>query len=179
MNTNKILGDIIRLLPHPISSMVQERKYKRKVEKLKKKVENIEEKKIFGIGLSRTGTTSLERALKILGYNCEHFNSGSRVLNWPELFMLESAVDTPVSARFESLYYAFPDSKFIYTVRNISEWAESMKRFYGLGDPSQLRNKWKEKKFWGIGYSKKTGWGLRNGVQISMIQKNLYANHDT
>jgi hypothetical protein len=177
MNISKVVGDIIRCLPHPFCNMVQEKNYKKEIDDLRSKMAKGGGKKVFGIGLSRTGTTSLNDALKILGYNSKHFNSGSRICTWPELFLLDATVDTPVSARFESLYYTFPNSKFVYTVRDVSEWIDSMEDFYGVKDPSKLGDEWEKEKFWGTESLKKPGWSLRNGVQLSMIQKSLYANH--
>ncbi len=59
--------------------------------------------KVFGIGLSRTGTTSLKQALGQLGYDYLHFNKDSKIIDWPELYAADAAVDTPVSIRFEAL----------------------------------------------------------------------------
>jgi len=80
---------------------------------------------IFGIGLSRTGTTSLAEALRILGYNSCH---------WPrsieELESHEAVCDITVSCRFGELDRKFPASKFIYTFRDISSWLKSCVAHY-------------------------------------------------
>lgn len=97
--------------------------------------------KVFGIGLSRTGTTSLTHALKHLGYKTLHWThgeSGGRVIGWPEFFYADAATDITVSAQFESLYYTFPESKFIYTVRDIDSWRDSIVRHLnGMESPRE------------------------------------------
>ena len=78
--------------------------------------------KIFGIGLSRTGTTTLNEVLVQLGYKSVHYpNEG-------ELFSMrfDAATDIPVTVRYKELDKYFPNSKFIYTVRNKEEWLDSI-----------------------------------------------------
>src|SRR5690348_16204945 len=75
--------------------------------------------KIIGVGLSKTGTTSLAGALQILGFSCIHSC---------ESYMLETAsamVDGPAAARFPQLDVLYPGSKFILTVRDKQEWLQS------------------------------------------------------
>jgi len=83
-------------------------------------------KKVFGIGLSRTGTLSLCHALQDLGY---------RTIHWPknvkEIDAYDAAVDSSVACRFEFLDAMYPGSKFIYTVRHIDTWMKSVERFFG------------------------------------------------
>lgn len=76
--------------------------------------------KVFGIGLSKTGTKSMSVALRILGYKVVH-SPGPRV----DLRKVDAALDTPIAVRFEELYQMFPGSKFILTERPISEWLSS------------------------------------------------------
>ncbi len=95
--------------------------------------------RIFGIGLTRTGTTSLTSALDILGYRTFHFpaddatrervmtllaDDGQR-LRLPILERIDVLTDTPVSATFEALDAAYPGSKFILTTRDTRSWLES------------------------------------------------------
>jgi len=45
--------------------------------------------KVFGIGSSRTGSSSLCRALQLLGYEKSfHWKRNGKVIGWPEFFML-------------------------------------------------------------------------------------------
>lgn len=155
MNINKILGDIIRCMPSPINNLVQEHQYKKKIEDIKDKIDR--DKKVFGIGLSRTRTTSLKEALEMLGMECVHFNDGSRISAWPEFYKADAVVDTPVSSRFESLYYTFEESKFIYTVRETNEWVKSVREFYKMESPKEFKGKWKNDSFWDEEGVKKDG----------------------
>jgi hypothetical protein len=76
--------------------------------------------KIFGIGLGKTGTTSLTKALEILGYSAIHG------INIYELYGNASAsTDNSTSVRYKELDILFPGSKFILTTRDLSEWLSS------------------------------------------------------
>ncbi len=86
-------------------------------------------RKIFGIGLSRTATSSLNESLEMLGYNTAHWmNSAAenKIIDWTELLSHDALSDTPVSFMFELLHYAFPNSHFIYTYRDIEKWDHSI-----------------------------------------------------
>jgi hypothetical protein len=76
--------------------------------------------KIFGIGLTRTGTTSLTEALKILGYSAVHCP-----MSYEEIEHHEASTDTAVAARFEFLDLLYPNSKFILTIRDLDSWIDS------------------------------------------------------
>lgn len=83
--------------------------------------------KIFGIGLSKTGTTSLCEALRILGYS---------VVDFPErpaqIAGRDAATDTSVSYQFERLDRLYPGSRFIYTVRERDAWLRSCAAFWAI-----------------------------------------------
>jgi hypothetical protein len=84
--------------------------------------------KIFGIGLSRTGTTSLAAALGEIGFNTLHwFNhlTGELICD-DDLYLFDAFTDTPVSVNFERYYGMFPDAKFIYTTRPPGPWIRSV-----------------------------------------------------
>jgi Sulfotransferase domain len=101
--------------------------------------------KVFGIGLSRTGTTSLTVALKGLGYRAAHFPSdddtrrevtahvraGTGPIELTILKELDALTDTPISCVYEGLDSGYPGSKFILTVRDRSSWLESCRVFWG------------------------------------------------
>ena len=76
--------------------------------------------KIFGIGLTRTGTTSLSEALKMLGYSAVHCP-----MSYKEIEDHDASTDTAVAARFEFLDLLYPDSKFILTIRDLDSWIDS------------------------------------------------------
>lgn len=76
--------------------------------------------KIFGIGLTRTGTTSLTEALATLGYSAKHLP-----MSYEDIENHDVSTDTPVAARFPILDVFYPDSKFILTTRDKYSWIES------------------------------------------------------
>lgn len=82
--------------------------------------------KVFGIGLSRTGTTSLARALEILGYRTVHCPRDIvEIAGW-----CDACSDITVSMRYKILDVVFPGSKFVYTIRNIEHWLDSCERHF-------------------------------------------------
>ena len=62
----------------------------------------------FGIGLGRTGTRSLCKAMSILGYKTKH---GIKYVD--EVKQYNFANDIFVAARYKFLDYMFPNAKFI------------------------------------------------------------------
>jgi len=88
------------------------------------KREHAARRRVWGIGLTRTGTTSLNRALRMLGYHSIH---------WPTTAMLlygdiEAATDESVAVVFEYLDCRYPGSKFILTHREEAAWLTSTAR---------------------------------------------------
>jgi len=84
------------------------------------------EKKVFGVGAQRTGTSSMARALRILGYESAHFP----VELWekdtpPVLFDHDAFFDNPIPLLYRELDRRCPGSKFILTVRDEDSWLES------------------------------------------------------
>ena len=90
--------------------------------------------KIFGIGLSRTGTTSLSSALEILGYRSFHFPFirsffGRIYIRKQYLENYDALTDTPVALLYQELDKKYPGSKFIYTVRDMESWLASCEKY--------------------------------------------------
>lgn len=85
--------------------------------------------KIFGIGLSKTGTTSLTTALVKLGYRAQH--SGLPFLDQPPAAVadLDAATDE-LAGEFERLDRKFPGSKFILTTRKLDDWLKSCEHHF-------------------------------------------------
>src|SRR5262245_15243677 len=91
--------------------------------------------KVFGIGLSRTGTTSLSEALNLLGIKTIHFpwdaqtyedlTRGNYRLTLLEQY--QGVVDTTVAPYYAHMDNAYPDIKFILTVREKESWLRSCK----------------------------------------------------
>ena len=93
--------------------------------------------KIFGIGLYKTGTTSLQQALNILGFRCFHAvtsyeeavkNSGGGLFPKSILDAYDAFCDNPFPAHFKEFDKRYPNSKFILTVRDLKSWLRSVKR---------------------------------------------------
>lgn len=82
--------------------------------------------KIFGVGMQRTGTTSMTRALQLLGYESAHFPAGL----WDEespsvLHEYDAFFDNPIPLLYQKLDRRCPESKFILTVRDEDRWLDS------------------------------------------------------
>lgn len=84
--------------------------------------------KLFCIGLPRTGTSSLTRALSILGIDTEHAPCALDL----EYYERDQAAytDTPiwVPEMFSKLAVRLPGAKFIYTYRNPADWIRSVRK---------------------------------------------------
>ncbi|MFW6129957.1 MAG: sulfotransferase [Atribacterota bacterium] len=98
--------------------------------------------KIFGIGLSRTGTNSLCYAMKGLGFKTKHFP-----INMQQIRNNDFNNDITVSGRFKELDKLFPNSKFIMTQRNIDDWAVSCFNFFRRKNRNTKFNNWVLKSF--------------------------------
>jgi len=104
--------------------------------------------KIFAIGFHKTGTSSLGRALEILGYkSCFGANELRAQLgdsnmmqalfksDFESIFKFAEAYecfnDLPWFAIYKALDQRFPNSKFILTTRIESSWLKSSKEYFG------------------------------------------------
>jgi hypothetical protein len=107
--------------------------------------------KVFGIGLQKTGTTSLGKALSILGYRVQGYflvnqpGNPKKHLHIDEPITQEklAAAVIPIAEQYDAfednpwcvLYHeldvAFPGSKFILTRRDPQTWINSMTRHFG------------------------------------------------
>jgi tetratricopeptide (TPR) repeat protein len=124
------------------------------------------EPKVFGIGLSRTGTTSLSHALDLLGVDNGHYTNPltRQLLSDVDFFMLGGATDTPVANCFEKLFYLYRNAKFVLTTRPMHDWVRSMHAHYG--SPINTRNR--------IGNPS----GFQYGLLGEAVQVGLYLHHE-
>jgi hypothetical protein len=106
--------------------------------------------KIFGVGFSKTGTSSLEKALEILGFRvCKgHWQNAYTFYlhalyihrDYDEIFRLvnywDAFADAPWGGTplYEKLYERFPQSKFILTVRDGEKWYASFEKLITMFD---------------------------------------------
>lgn len=96
--------------------------------------------KIFGIGLSRTGTLSLTQALSILGIEAVHYPNDARTQEELKkgryaltlLQTVQALTDIPVAPFFPQFDKAFPESKFILTTRSTDPWLASVERHFRM-----------------------------------------------
>jgi hypothetical protein len=94
--------------------------------------------KIFGLGLSRTGTRSLTSALQVLGYDCSHYpideDTYIELANGQyDLTLLnyyDGLTDITVAPFFEEFDKVYPGSKFVLTVRDTDSWLQSCARHW-------------------------------------------------
>lgn len=83
--------------------------------------------KVFGIGLQRTGTTSLFSALNILGLKAApHGIPLFFDINDPVLHKYDAFMDNPIPLLFKQLDQMIPGSKFILTTRDEESWLKSV-----------------------------------------------------
>lgn len=101
--------------------------------------------KVFVLGFHKTGTTSLAKALQILGYRvCGFVNprpdQTPDAISKQELFETrykpllneyDAFEDTPWFIFYKELLELYPDAKFILTVRDTEKWYESVLKHFG------------------------------------------------
>lgn len=84
--------------------------------------------RVFGIGLSRTGTKSLTLALKALGFKSFHYPPSPELMKYLKEY--DALTDTPIALNFKRLDEMYPNSKFILTIRDLNSWLESCKKHF-------------------------------------------------
>lgn len=98
--------------------------------------------KVFCVGLSNTGTTSLTVALRTLGFDAVHwhltrhayrYEDAGIAINWPLFERYDAFADTPVARIFRELDAAYPQARFILTVRDPRRWLDSFEARFGIG----------------------------------------------
>lgn len=98
--------------------------------------------KIFGLGLSRTGTTSLHAALVLLGKSSIHYPINA-ARHWlagnfsaDPLANYTACLDIPTQVYYRELDEKYPRSKFILTIRDKDRWLDSVERMMrSVGKP--------------------------------------------
>ncbi len=122
-------------------------KVKQPIRKSTRKIKSAGKQKVFGIGMNKTGTTSLKAAIKELGFVTGRQCRAEKLIeDWARrdfkglVKYCRSAQffqDIPFSLpyTFVVLDHEFPNSKFILTVRNSAvQWYNSLTKFHA--------NKW-------------------------------------
>jgi hypothetical protein len=96
--------------------------------------------KIFGIGLSKTGTVSLAKALTRLGIKTKHFPDDKITreelrrgnYNLSILNEFQALVDIPVAPYYAQFDRLFPAARFILTTRPVESWLTSLENHFQL-----------------------------------------------
>jgi hypothetical protein len=105
--------------------------------------------KIFGLGLSRTGTTSLHAAAVLLGFSAVHYPLCYRNLarHWLDgdfspkhMAPFRCYSDLPTPTFFRELDRSHPGSKFVLTLRDPGSWADSVERQFARPLPPSPKN---------------------------------------
>ncbi len=98
--------------------------------------------KIFGIGLSRTGTKSLTKALNMVGFSVNHFPRDKATIRETKNYIdtgecnlaaaeeFDAVIDMVPVIMMRGLFKKYPDSKFILTIRELDAWTASMEGLY-------------------------------------------------
>lgn len=97
----------------------------------------LQKRKVFVIGLSRTGTTSISCALNHLGWRTHHMcgqladlkAQGGPSLKRAYSDCFDGHTDLAPAVVFEQLAHTYPDALFIYTTRPVGKWAAAMVDF--------------------------------------------------
>lgn len=95
--------------------------------------------KVFGIGLSRTGTQSLTAALRVLGFSVIHYPTDPGTLDtlvrgdarFPLLDVHDGIADITAAPYYGDLDALHPGSRFILTVRERAGWLRSCREHFG------------------------------------------------
>lgn len=95
--------------------------------------------KYLGVGLSKTGTTSLSAAMTSLGIRTKHWEpsrlspvmSGQNKAPRFDIYDdCECITDIPHAYFYKEIGAAYPDLRYILTVRNEDKWFQSMCKHY-------------------------------------------------
>jgi hypothetical protein len=96
--------------------------------------------RVFGIGMHKTATTSLHKALAHLGFDSAHWKSAhwakaiwEEMQTWGRSLTLEkhyALCDLPFPMLFKALDVAYPGSKFILTLRNEEGWIDTVEKHW-------------------------------------------------
>jgi hypothetical protein len=101
--------------------------------------------KIFGIGLSRTGTTSLHLAILRMGIPAlhypfklsQHWMRGNFDRNLHQDY--DAYTDVPTAKYFRELHACHPNAKFILTTRDEDMWINSVRKYWQSKSMSSVK----------------------------------------
>ena len=129
--------------------------------------------KVFGIGLTRTATTSLNHALRTLGFNAAHFTNpySGELIDERDIRLFDGLTDVPVAWQFEALFERYPQAAFIYTTRPLDQWQAGLLRhlhwYHNAPTFAAFRRQLDEAKEY------------PHGEALRQIYQSLYGPHET
>lgn len=96
---------------------------------------------VFGIGLSKTGTNSLNEALNLLKIKSIHYPINEKLFkkiknndfNWEIMNDYQAITDITTIPFYKNLYNQYPVSKFVLTCRDLDNWLKSIKHHWEKG----------------------------------------------
>ena len=90
--------------------------------------------KVFGVGFQRTGTSSLTRALNLLGIPTLQFPKElHRDIEDEVIHRFRGFTDSPIPLLYRELDRRHPDSRFIHTLRDEEAWLRSVEWLFTTG----------------------------------------------
>jgi hypothetical protein len=128
--------------------------------------------KVFGIGLNKTGTKTLQYCFKEFGYSYKSHDldmlTAYRDRNWSHIFntidKFDSFEDWPYPLIYKELAQKYPGAKFILTTRiNEDIWFESLKKHSHRTGPTEQR---------------KIAYGYQMPEENEAHHKSIYTNHN-
>lgn len=99
----------------------------------------------IGIGLSKTGTSSLCEAFKLLGYNTKHYlnhHQYKHLLAHTSGYTYEFVDDFPMCIKYQQLSKITPTIKAILTVRDVDSWIASCRIAWANDTHATEQNNW-------------------------------------
>ncbi|QGY42452.1 hypothetical protein GM418_01920 [Maribellus comscasis] len=107
--------------------------------------------KVFGIGLNKTGTTTLGQSLEILGFE-NHVSCNGRLVkaltknDYSSIYetaeINNNFEDWPWPLVYKKMYKKYPDAKFVLTVRESPEiWYNSLCKHAERTGPKKIRKR--------------------------------------
>jgi len=84
----------------------------------------VAKRKVFCLGFTKTGKTSLDNALRRMGYTVKHYPKPDLVME--EAVKYDALTDITVIPYMEKLDKKYPKALFILTVRNVEDWLDIM-----------------------------------------------------
>ncbi|MCU7835985.1 MAG: hypothetical protein KZQ83_12140 [gamma proteobacterium symbiont of Taylorina sp.] len=144
---NKIIRKIYKKLSQKNNKILKVKNIPSQANKNLTDIKRIEKKKkVFVIGMSKTGTTSMETLLDNVGYRvcrghwnnkdtnylcaCYNYNDINEILNITKYYDAFADVPWGGTLLYEELVKLYPEAYFILTTRSTDNWYESLVKMY-------------------------------------------------